>query len=82
MSLYHITLPRNIYLCSRVLGTPQLCYCWNILFPSCLADLELARVPSEILCSILDLFPLTPLPLLVLPSTASVDRVRLVEAPS
>ena len=75
MSLYHITLPRSIYLCSRVLGTPQLCYHWNILFPSHLADLELARVTSEILCSILDLFSLTPLPLLVslrpLPSTVS-----------
>ena len=80
MSLYHITLSSSIYLCSRVLGTPQLCYRWNILFPSCLADLELARVTSEILYSILDLFPLTPLPLLVLPLTASIDRVRLVEA--
>ena len=81
MSLYHITLSSSIYLYSRVLGTPQLCYRWNILFPSRLADLELARVTSEILCSIPDLFPLTPLsPLLVLPSTASVDCVRLVEA--
>ena len=75
-------LPSSIYLCSRVLGTPQLCYRWNILFPSHLAGLELARVTSEILCSILDLFPLTPLPLLVLPSTTSVNCVRLVEAPS
>ena len=30
--------------------SPQLCYRWNILFPSCFADLELARVTSEILC--------------------------------
>ena len=65
MSLYRIMLPGSIYLCSRVLGTSQLCYCWNILFPSHLADLELARVTSEILCSILDLFALTPLPPLV-----------------
>ena len=64
-----------------MLGTPQLCYRWNILFPSRLADLELVRVTNETLCSILDLFPLTPLPLLVLPLTASVDCVRLVEAP-
>ena len=50
MSLSHHSITSRslvVYICvSRVLGTPQLCYRWNILFPSRLADLELARVTS------------------------------------
>jgi len=43
-----IMLPISIYLYSRVLGSPQLCYHWNILFPSRLVNLELEQVTDEI----------------------------------